>query len=379
MTWRPAPTILLNWLLLLCGAIGRIVAALIISAGVSILFIHAIGGNVRLAMWSLWDGAFGDPYNLGNTLVSAIPLILSGLGVAVAFRCRMWNIGGEGQFLVGCLAASALALNAPFTKELSPWIVILLMLAGSFVAGAVWAGIAAVLKTWRNVPEVISTIMLNFVAIYLVSYLVSGPMERPDHSQPATAMLSSVDRLPLLNVLLPRVFAPSPLHIGCLLAIVSAVAVFLCMNYTRLGFSMKLVGANVDAARLAGVSVSSTLIIAMVFSGALCGLAGGVELCGRIGFIPENYSPGYGFEAIAVALLGRLSPIGVILSAVFIGALSVGCQNMERNAGIAHEMGFIIQAVALLTLLATQWPGWSTLLLKFARLSHRSTSSVTAN
>jgi simple sugar transport system permease protein len=139
------------------------------------------------------------------------------------------------------------------------------------------------------------------------------------------------------------------------------------MYRTRLGFAMKLVGANSEAARLAGISVNGIVLTAMICSGALCGLAGGIELCGRIGFIPEGYSPGYGYQAIAVALLGRLSPIGVFFAALFIGALSVGCRNMERTAGIDFQVGYIIQAVALLALLATQWPGWSTILKKPAK------------
>jgi len=343
------------------GTIIRIVAALVLASLTTVLLIHAIGGNVRLAIWSLWDGAFGSPYNLGNTLVATTPLLFTGLGVAVAFRCRMWNIGGEGQFLVGSLAASAIALNCRLTAGLAAQVLIPIMLSGSIIAGAVWASIAAVLKTWRQVPEVISTIMLNFVAIELLSYLVNGPMERTDHSQPATDVLGASATLPLMSDLLPKLFAPSPLHIGFFLALVIAAVVTALLGWTRLGYAMKLVGANSDAARLAGVSVNATLIFAMLCSGALCGLAGGVELSGRVGFIPEGYSPGYGFEAVAVALLGRLSPIGVIFSALFIGALSVGCQNMERSAGIAHEMGLIIQAVALLALLATQWTGWTAL------------------
>ena len=355
------------WAAAFAGAIGRVIAALVLSAIVSILLIQGVGGNVPLALSSLWDGAFGSPYKLGNTLVASTPLLLTGLGVAIAFRCQMWNIGGEGQFLVGCLACSALAVNCPLTNKLGLPLLMPIILAASAAAGAAWASIAAFLKTWRAVPEVISTIMLNSIAVELLSYLVNGPMERSDHSQPATEMLQPAATLPYLYQLFPKLFAPSPLHVGFIIALVMVGVVYVLIAMTPSGFAMKLVGANMDAARLSGVAVNRVLITSMLWSGALCGLAGGVELTGRVGFIPEGYLPGYGYQAIAVALLGRLSPIGVLLSALFIGALSVGCQNMERTAGIAHEMGLMIQAVALLALLATQWTGWSNVLPELLR------------
>jgi len=361
-----------QYLLALAEAIGRVIAALALSSLFTVLLIRVIGGDIHLALWSLWDGAFGSPYKLGNTLVATTPLLLTGLGVAIAFQCKIWNIGGEGQFLVGSLACSALAINCHFVSNLPPVLLLPIILLGSLAAGAAWAGISAALKAWREVPEVISTIMLNFVAIYLLSYMVNGPMERPDHSQPATQMLQGNATLPLFSQILPSLFPPSPLHIGFLMALIATVGVWILIYKTPIGFCMKLVGANTDAARLSGISVNGVMTTAMLMSGCLCGLAGGIELCGRIGFIPEGYSPGYGFQAIAVALLGRLSPIGVLIASIFIGALSVGCQNMERTAGINHQVGYIIQAVALLALLATQWPGWSNLLPR--RLSKASQS-----
>jgi ABC-type uncharacterized transport system permease subunit len=353
------PSSILSKLAAFASTCIRTIAAIALTAVIAVFLIKAIGGNVGLALSSLWDGAFGNAYKLGNTFVAATPLLLTGLGVSIAFRSRMWNIGGEGQFLVGCLASSAVAVNCPLTAHLPELSLLLVMLIVSGFAGAGWAAIAAVLKTGRDVPEVISTIMLNFVAIYLLSYLVTGPMERPDHAQPATAMLENNATLPLLSQMFPSVLAPSPLHFGFVIALVMIAVVYVLLNQTATGFVMKLVGANPDAARLAGVSVNRTFIVAMIWSGALCGLAGGIELSGRVGFIPLGYSPGYGYEAIAVALLGRLSPVGVFFTAVFIGALTVGCNNMERTAGIAHEMGLMIQAVALLALLSTQWSGWS--------------------
>jgi simple sugar transport system permease protein len=207
--------------------------------------------------------------------------------------------------------------------------------------------LAGALKTWRDVPEVISTIMLNFVAIELFSYLVTGPMERSDLSQPSTELLANVARLPIL-------ITGTRLHAGVLVALAAVVVVWFIMRYTVAGFAITAVGDNPEAATLCGYSTARTYVTAMMISGGLCGLAGAVELSGSLFFLPEGYTPGYGYTAVAVALLGRLNPIGVALSAVFFGALSAGSDKMERSAGIAHEVGFVLQAGTLMVLLATQ-------------------------
>ena len=335
---------------ILSGA-ARTAIALLVALAATVLTIRLAHGNVELALTALWQGAFGGGYAIGTTLIKTIPLLLAGLGVALAFRAQMFNIGGEGQFLVGGLLASFIALNLPATRSLSPVPLISLMMLGGIAAGALWAGIAAVLKVTRRVPEVISTIMLNFVAAELLSFLVNGPMERLDRSQPATDALPDSASLPII-------WTGTPLHAGLIIAIVAAVVVWVLINRTLLGFSIDIVGANPVAARLAGYSVPKTVLVTMLWSGGLCGLAGAIELSGVVGFIPEGYSPGYGYTAVAVALLGRLDVFGVVLAALLFGALSAGSDNMERTAGIGHELGYVIQAVALLVLLASQWDGW---------------------
>jgi len=341
-----------GWLFSALVTLARTLVALLVALAATVVTIRLAHGDVRLALVSLWQGAFGGNYAIGTTLIKTIPLLLTGLGVAIAFRAQMFNIGGEGQFLVGGLLASFVALNIPATQHLTSPILITLMMLVGVLAGATWAGMAAVLKVSRGVPEVISTIMLNFVAVEVLSYLVNGPMERLDHSQPATDALPDSASLPIL-------WSGTPLHAGLIIALAAAAIVWVMMNRTVLGFSIDIVGANPITARIAGYSVSRTIIVAMLWSGALCGLAGAVELSGVVGFIPEGYSPGYGYTAIAVALLGRLSVVGVVFSALLFGALSAGSDNMERTAGIGHELGYVIQAVALLVLLASQWNGWS--------------------
>lgn len=306
--------------------------------------------NVLEAITSLYQGAFGSTYDIGVTLNKTAPLILTGLGVSIAFRARMWNIGGEGQFLVGALAA--MAAGAFLFRNQPPAIsVVMLLFFGAF-AGAIWAGLSAVMRVCRGVPEVISTIMLNFIAVQLLSYLVHGPMQVAGKSQPSTEPLPEQFMLPVL-------IRDTTLHAGLIIAVIAVIVVILYLYYSVSGFSLKVAGANASAAHFAGINVKRTMIIAMIWSGALCGLAGAVELSGVMGSIYENYSPGYGFTAIAVALLGRLHPAGVMLAALFFGALIAGCGSMERHSGVSSTLSYVIQAVTLLVLLAFYRMKWN--------------------
>lgn len=329
----------------------RTVAALITALALTILVIRLAHGDPVVALQALWSGAFGSVYAVGNTLNKVTPLLLTGLGVAIAFRAQLWNIGGEGQFLVGTVAASA--IGAYGLKNLPAPLLIPLLLVGGAAAGAIWSGMAGWMRVKRGVPEVISTIMLNFVAAELISYLVGnyGPMQEADKSQPASEALSP-------NATLPIILNGTALHAGFLIALAAVVVVAIFLYATRAGFALRTVGANIDAARVAGIDVERTQIATMLWSGALCGLAGAVELSGLIGTVYQNYDPGYGFTAVAVALLGRLSPYGIVGSAVFFGALAAGSGSMERSAGISSVVVYVVQAVALLVLLAFQWIRW---------------------
>lgn len=313
----------------------------------------ALGLHVRPMVYVLPGGArlhaAGLTYDLSaitTSLVRACPLLLTGLGVAIAFRAKLWNIGGQGQFLAGALLASYVATACPLSRSLPYALLLSLMMLAGIVAGALWAGAASVLKTSRGVPEVISTIMLNFVAIALLSYLVNGPLQRTDHSQPATEQLSA-------NAILPVLIPQTSLHAGLLIAIAAAIVVWLLLERTLTGFAIRAVGAGPDAAALHGFGIARVTAAAMAWSGALCGLAGAIELSGVLGNLPEGYAPEYGFNAVAVALLGRLQVGGTVAAALFFGALAAGSENMERAAGIPHELGFVIQATLLLALLAT--------------------------
>ena len=328
---------------------ARILAALVTAFGLTLLVIALAHQSPREALTALASGAFGSPYAFADTLTKTTPLLLTGLGVAIAFRARLWNIGGEGQFLMGALAASA--LGAYVFKGLSAPLLIPLLLLGGTAAGAVWAGLAGWMRTARGVPEMISTIMLNFVAAQLLSYLLHGPMQEATHAQPASEALS-------LSATLPTLWPGTTLHVGFLLALVMAGIVAVFLSHTGAGFDLSVVGANPKAARVAGMNVDRTRLTTMLWSGALCGLAGAVELSGVMGTLYENYAPGYGFAAVAVALLGRLNPWGIVASALFFGALNAGSGSMERTAGISANLSYVLQAGTLLVLLAFQWVRW---------------------
>lgn len=329
----------------------RLGAALLAALALTVLVIALAHGSPVRGLTALAVGAFGSPYDLGNTLSKMTPLLLTGLGVALAFRARLWNIGGEGQFLVGSVAAAA--VGAYTLKGLPAPVLIPLLLAAGALAGAGWAGLAGWMRVARGVPEVISTIMLNFVAAQFLSYLVGfhGPLQEASRAQPASEALPP-------NATLPNALPVSPLHAGFAIALLAAFAVGVYLYRTQAGFAVRAVGANPDAARVAGINVERTQLATMLWSGALCGLAGAVELSGAIGTFSADYAPGYGFTAVAVALLGRLSPAGIVLSALFFGALAAGSGSMERTAGISSVLVYVIQAVALLVLLGSQWVHW---------------------
>ena len=329
---------------------ARIAAALLAAFSLTLLVILLAHQSPREALTALASGAFGNAYAVADMLTKTTPLLLTGLGVAIAFRARLWNIGGEGQFLVGTLAASALGAYA--LKGLpAPLLIPLILIAGA-AAGAGWAGLAGWMRTARGVPEVISTIMLNFVAAQLLSYLLHGPMQESTHAQPASEALP-------LSATLPTLWPGTTLHWGLLLALTMSGVVAVFLSRTGAGFALSVVGANPEAARVAGMNVERTRLTAMLWSGALCGLAGAVELSGVMGTLYENYAPGYGFAAVAVALLGRLTPRGIIASALFFGALNAGAGSMERTAGISANLSYVLQAGTLLVLLAFQWVRWT--------------------
>ena len=296
------------------------------------------------ALLALWEGAFGSSYAFWSaTLVRATPLLLLGLGIATAFRAGVLNIGAEGQFLVGAIAATAIGVWAAEAGR--PLTVLAMLLAGA-TAGAAWAGIAAALRRWFGVLEVISTIMLNFVALYLVGWVVRGPLQEPTRINPQSATLPDAAHWPFL-------IPGQRLHLGFLLGLLAAAGLWFVLRRTATGFRVRVVGAGARAAVSAGgVNVPRTIMGVFLVSGAFAGIAGAAEVGGVTWALYEGISPGYGYTAIAVALLAGLDPRWIVPSAVFFGALEAGAAAMQRDAGVPAVVVQVIVAAVILGVLA---------------------------
>lgn len=330
--------------LTLAGRNTPVVIAVAAALGSSALVIALAGGHPWLALTALVEDAFGSANGWSEVGVHTCPLLLTGLAVAVAFRAGIWNIGAEGQLLVG---ATTVAWLGTRLAELPGWVGIPIALAAAAAAGGAWAGLAGILKIARGVDEVISTIMLNFIAAGLVGYLVHGPLMEAAATYPQTDAVAAALRV-------PRLFAGYRLHAGLLLGLLAAGGVWLLLFRTVLGYEMRAVGLNSAAARLAGLRTRGALLGALTISGALAGLAGGIEVSAVTFRLYEQFSPGWGFTAIAVALLGRLHPAGVVLAALFFGALDAGSVAMQRNAGVSSVLVSVIQATVIFSLLAVE-------------------------
>jgi simple sugar transport system permease protein len=305
--------------------------AAMLAVAVLALFGIAFGHPPGELLSTLAGGSVGSWFVLQGTLLKSVPLLLTGLSVALAFRAGVWNIGGEGQFIVGALAA---LIGARFG--------IVVALFASVAAGAAWASIASLMRLWRNAPEVLTTILLNFIAIHLLGYAVNGPMQEAGARYPQSDAISDAAALP----------AAGELHLGVVLAVIVAVAAWFLLYRTTEGLRLRASGANPNAARWAGINVSAQIVRAMAMSGALAGLAGGIELLGVTHRLFERFAAGYGYSGIAVALLAELHPLGTIASAFFFGALTTGAGELQRSANISSTVATFGQAVVILTLIA---------------------------
>lgn len=312
---------------------------------VTMALLVAGGYPAQSGLFSLWNGSVGTWYALTSaTLVRAIPLMLTGCAVAVAFRAGVFNIGAEGQLLAGAAGAAFVALALPHGGILT---IALAVLAGA-VAGSAWAGVAALLRARFGVLEVISTIMLNFVALHAVSYVVRGPLQEPTHSYPQTASIEH-------GIQLARIPGAGRLHVGLVIALAVLLVWGWVFRNTAAGFRLLAAGENAAAAESAGqIDVRRTTMRAFLWSGALAGLAGAIEVLGVTYALYEDISPGYGYTAIAVALLAGLDPWRVILSATLFAALEAGAGAMQRDAGVPATLVSVIEALLILAVIAAQ-------------------------
>ncbi len=306
------------------------------------IVIRIAGADPLRVAQAIARGSAGGPWNIANTLVQTVPLLLTGLGVAVAFKGRLFNIGAEGQLLLGAIAATAVG-----TAPLPAPIHLPAALAAGALAGAAWAGIAAWLKLRRGVQEVLSTLLLNFVAAQLLAWMVRGPLQERAGQFPQSDPVAIPSRFAVI-------WPGTSFHAGGVLAILLVVGVALFLRSTSAGFALRAVGANREAARAAGLPVDRTVTGTLFLSGALAGIAGAVQVCGVTYFLADPYSKGYGYTAIAVALLAGLSPGWLLPSALFFGALAASASEIQ-TAGLSSVFVQVFQAVVLLSLLAAGW------------------------
>lgn len=291
----------------------------------------------------LYEGALGDKFGISRTLAKATPLLLTGVGMVIAWRAGMYNIGGEGQLIVGAIGAaavaSALAGKIP-GAALNP-----ILLVVAMASGALWSGIAGWLQIARGVPAVISTILLNFVAIQLLAWVVQAPLRRSTGGLPQTEPLPE-------DAMLLKFDRQLDLHFGIVIALIVVVLAALYLYGTRSGFRLRLVGASASVARANRIPSNRVAVGSMMLSGALCGLAGAVEYTGITGMLGIGFPQGWGFLAIPVALLGGLHPIGVLFSGLYFGALFAGSENLARFTASGTTLIYVIQAVAVLAVVS---------------------------
>ncbi len=318
-------------------------AALAVTAGVGAVLLIVGGYDPVAAAAAMVRGAFGSWTAFTSiTLVRSVPLILTGLAVAVAFRAGVWNIGAEGQLYAGALAAVWVGLQG---AALPAFLLLPLVLLASLVAGGLWALVPTLMRLRLGVGEVITTILMNFVGIYLAAFMVHGPLQEGRGVFPQTDAIAEAGRLPAL---LPG----TALHWGFAVSLVLAGGLAVLLRFSRFGFQLRAVGASTEAASVAGrIDVRWILFVAFLGSGAIAGMAGGVQVSGVTFALYEDLSPGWGYTAIAVALLAGLNPVGVVVTGVLFGALQAGAGAMQRDAGIPAAWVGVVEALVILAVL----------------------------
>jgi len=291
---------------------------------------------------AMFQGAFGSANGFSETLVKAIPLMLTGLGVALAFKLKFWNIGAEGQLMLGGIAAAWVALFQ--SAGLPPSLVLPACLIVGCVGGALWASIPAFLKTRLNVDETLVTLMLNYVAILFAEYLYYGPWRDPKgYGFPGSAPFPEAAWLPRL---LGRA------HIGIYFALVLAVILWIVIKRTRWGFELTIIGASPKAARYQGIAVKRNIFLAVILSGAFCGLAGACEVTGISHRLQQGLNLGYGFTAIIIAWMSQLNPIAIPFVGLLMGGIHVGRDQVQLMMGLPSAMGTVMQGLILFPMLA---------------------------
>lgn len=317
--------------------------ALLVTVGIAFALFAALGKNPWQGLQVFFWEPIKNGYAWGELLLKATPLLLIGLGLALCFRSNIWNIGVEGQFVVGAVAAGSVALLAG--PETSRWIVLPILLAG-VAGGMAWASITAALRDRFHANEILVSLMLVYVADQLLGYMVSGPLKDPQgYGFPQSKTFEAVTQI-------PRLFAGSRIHIGLALALIGAALLWAFLFRTRAGFAQQVGGLAPAAAQYAGFSSRRALWLALLVSGGASGLAGALEVAGPIGQLTPYIPAGYGFAAIIVAFVGRLHPVGVVFSSLLMSMLYIGGELAQSRLGLPKSISLVFQGMLLFTLLA---------------------------
>jgi simple sugar transport system permease protein len=322
---------------LAASRIGIVVVAFVFVGACLLPF----GINPLTVYGAMISGSVGSLNALGETLIYAAPILLTALSAILCFRAGMWNVGADGQLYLGAIATVWLGFD---TLHLPSLFLIPAMAVGAFVAGAIWGAVPGVLKTRFGANEVIVTIMMNFLAVILATYLISDPWA--SGVTPVTKPIVPQANLPIL-------IPGTRLHANLLVALVAAVAVHWLLNRSIFGYQVRAIGQNPRAARVAGMPIARIGILSFALAGGIAGLAGFGEVAGIHHNLPNQLSPGFGYTGIAVALLADLNPLGSIVSALFLAALNVGANAMQRAIGVPVALVWVIQGFILLALLTS--------------------------
>ena len=304
-------------------------------------FVLAYGANPLQAAYYFLLDPLSSPVRLIEVLVKTTPLLLTGIAVAFAFAGGYWNIGVEGQLYMGATAATAIGLQM---HDAPAWLAVPLVIVSGILAGMAWALLPAWMKVRLKIDEVVTTLLLNYVAIFFVSALLNGPWRDPISQWPQSPEIAA-------SAIFPRLIPRSRLHLGFILALLVVLGVWYVLNRTSFGLKMKAIGFNSEAARFSGIDVERTMLTVALISGGIAGLAGAGEVAGIHFHLIDAISPGYGYTGIVIATLGVLNPIGISLAAVFIGLIDTGAQTVSRALGVPIYLGDVLQATLLLVTL----------------------------
>jgi simple sugar transport system permease protein len=315
---------------------AAILATMVLCSGLIVL----AGTNVIDAYAALFVGALGSGSAVAETFVKATPITLTGLAVAVAFRAKFWNIGGEGQLLAGAMAAAFVGA----VEGLPAWSLVPLMIVGGAAAGGLWALVPAVLKVRYKVDDVVASLMLNFVILFAMLALLDGPWKDTLSGYPDSPDIRMDAEYPIL-------LARTRIHLGVAVAGVATIVVWFVMAYTTLGYAIRAVGENPRAAAFSGISIGRVVLYTALLSGSLAGLAGVGEVAGLHFQVMATISPGYGYTGIVIAMLARLNPLGVVPASLFFAAVITGAETMSRKTGVPVFLAEVIQGLALVCMM----------------------------